>query len=72
MAVRGESTGKFRQVPSEWGFELRGGGGGPAAAGGRTHLVLKTFERSYVLNTPRPANLYSPQPNPATLSPLAG
>ena len=27
------------------------------------------FERSYVLNTPRPANPYSPQPNPATLSP---
>ena len=29
----------------------------------------RLLERSYVLNTARPANPYSPQPNPATLSP---
>ena len=39
------------------------------ARGLHKSLIRANFERSYVLNTPRPANPYSPQPNPATLSP---
>ena len=43
----------------------------PAARdlGTRDWSTGRLLERSYVLNTSRPANPYSPQPNPATLSP---